>query len=281
MKNALVKQDLDGIAFELAEATDLTFIQRYGRVFRIFDDHDSGNISFSVDAGENNLFIKLAGVATKDAAVTKELAIANMRLAEKIYRDLAHPNVVQMLDRIEHPHFFGLVFAWDSGTLLRRVNEADFGRFRALDESTRLRAFASVLEIFQHIHRCGYVAIDIYDASFLYDFDHERLTICDLDVCERKPLVNSMGRMWGSSRFMAPEEYELGAEIDEITNVFTLGAIAHLFFGDERTRDRNDWEASPELFDIAQRATLPDRSGRYQSITAFREAWNLAAVQDS
>ena len=32
-----------------------------------------------------------------------------------------------------------------------------------------------------------------------------------------------MGRLWGSSRFMSPEEFELNAIIDSRTNVFNMG----------------------------------------------------------
>ena len=38
-----------------------------------------------------------------------------------------------------------------------------------------------------------------------------------------KPFVNKMGRLWGSSRFMSPEEFELNAMIDSRTNVFNMG----------------------------------------------------------
>lgn len=44
-----------------------------------------------------------------------------------------------------------------------------------------------------------------------------------------------MGRLWGSSRFMSPEEIELGAKIDERTNVFNIGAIAFGLLGGEWT----------------------------------------------
>ena len=37
-----------------------------------------------------------------------------------------------------------------------------------------------------------------------------------------KPYINKMGRLWGSSRFMSPEEFELNAMIDERTNVFNM-----------------------------------------------------------
>ena len=45
----------------------------------------------------------------------------------------------------------------------------------------------------------------------------------DLDSYRDPPFANDMGRMFGSDRFMAAEEYELGARIDERTTVFTMG----------------------------------------------------------
>ncbi len=38
---------------------------------------------------------------------------------------------------------------------------------------------------------------------------------CDIDLYSKKPYVNKMGRLWGSSRFMSPEEFELNAMIIE------------------------------------------------------------------
>lgn len=270
----VVCHELNGIHFRLASQEDLSFLNDYGLVFRVFDDHDSGNISFGIDADEQKLFIKLAGAETAEASISPAEAVAHLQASVQIYRDLAHPRIVWLLDTFAHGPHFGLIFAWNSGTLLRRIHEVDFARFRALPLSKRISAFHQVTEVMQHIHDCGYVGIDIYDASFLYNFDAELLTVCDLDVCARKPFINTMGRMWGSSRFMSPEEYELGAELDEITNVYTLGAVAHLFFGDERSKSADDWEAGHALFSVAAKATSEDRLDRYQSIREFGDDWN-------
>ena len=32
------------------------------------------------------------------------------------------------------------------------------------------------------VAECGYVAIDLYDGSLMYDFKQDRLTICDIDL---------------------------------------------------------------------------------------------------
>ena len=81
-----------------------------------------------------------------------------------------------------------------------------------------------------------------------------------------------MGRMWGSSRFRAPEGYRLGADIDEITNVYTLGASAFALFG-EYSRTREKWQLNDKLFEIAARAVSDDRINRQQSIRQFAEEW--------
>ena len=78
-----------------------------------------------------------------------------------------------------------------------------------------------------------------------------------------------MGRMWGSSRFQSPEEYQLGSDIDEITNVYTLGATAFDLFG-EYNRTRDKWQLSDKLFEIATRAVSDDRAHRQQTIRQFK-----------
>lgn len=81
--------------------------------------------------------------------------------------------------------------------------------------------------------------------------------------------------MWGSSLFQSPEEYQLGATIDEITNVYTLGATAFALFGGyNRTRDK--WQLSDKLFEVATKAVSDDRSGRQQSIRQLKDEWEAA-----
>lgn len=127
-----------------------------------------------------------------------------------------------------------------------------------------------------HAAARGWVAIDLYDGSVMLDADFGRVTLCDLDFYERAPVVNRMGRMWGSTRFMSPEEHELGAPIDEVTNVFALGALAHTFLGNDATKSREAWVGTDAQFDVAAQATRPEREARWPSVSALAEAWRAA-----
>ncbi len=142
----------------------------------------------------------------------------------------------------------------------------------------RLAVFCDILSFFECVVSQNYVAIDFYDGSILYDFVNKKTTICDIDLFRKQPCSNDMGRMWGSSRFQSPEEYQRGAAIDEITNVYTLGAVAFALFGGyNRTRDK--WQLSGKLFEIAAKAVSDERSQRQQSIRQFIDEWEAVNCQ--
>ena len=140
----------------------------------------------------------------------------------------------------------------------------------------RLASLDSIFSFHIHVERENYVAVDFYDGSILYDFNKNITKICDIDFYQKRPYTNMMGRLWGSARFMSPEEFELGAAIDEKTNVFNMGAIAFGLLGGELDRSFSKWDASKELYDVAIRAVDKNRSQRYSSVEEFYNAWEVA-----
>ena len=81
--------------------------------------------------------------------------------------------------------------------------------------------------------------------------------------------------MWGSSRFQSPEEYKLGAPLDEITNVYTLGATAFALLSNYN-RSREAWPLSDKTFAVVTKAISDERQNRQQSIKLFIEEWETA-----
>ena len=148
-------------------------------------------------------------------------------------------------------------------------------RFFALPQKAHLQVFEDVARFLCHTAKQGYVAVDFYDGSVMYDEVRCKTTVCDIDFFRKCPTTNDMGRMWGSSRFMSPEEFTLGAQLDEITNVYTLGAFAFALFA-RCSREKADWTLSEERYRIAAKAVSPDRSARQQSLAQFMREWNEA-----
>ena len=54
----MIFQMLDGIPFKLKAPIDFSFLSVYGRVFKIFDDQDSGNICFGCEKDGQKVFRK-------------------------------------------------------------------------------------------------------------------------------------------------------------------------------------------------------------------------------
>lgn len=299
----MVQSQLDGVHFQLKEAYDFSWLSSYGKVFAVFDQNDSGNISFGVGNGDEKFFIKAAGYKTVESVRTPEEAVAALKNAMPTYENLKHNNLIELMKHESLGDIYIAVFKWADGDCLfdhwnfetyQRNPQLipPFNRFRQLPVSKRLQSAEVLFSFLDTVAKNGYVAVDFYDGSILYDFQSDTTTICDIDFFRKKPAVNDMGEnYWGTKRLKAPEEYRYGADIDEATNVYTLGALLFdLFFGTytdaevSRRYETNaftpcsfqSWELNQASYDVACKAVSPERSERYSSINEFHTAWNAA-----
>ncbi|MFC9707438.1 serine/threonine protein kinase [Paenibacillus sp. NPDC056933] len=289
-----VQLELDGISFELKEPHSFEWITRLGTVFCVFDQQDSGNLSFGVlgQDGER-YFVKYAGARTihANSSGSPSQAIDNLKSSVSIYEDLAHDTLIHLKDHFATEHGYVCVLDWVEGECLHshwdypppakyEDPRSPYYRFRQLSVKTRIRAMEQILDFHIEVQQRGYVAVDFYDGSLIYDFDKQTMKICDIDLYRKGSFMNTMGRMWGSSRFMSPEEFELGAPMDGVTNVFNMGAMAFSLLGGELDRSYARWDAGEALYQVVVRAVNPDRTQRYESVTELSDAWKKAVMQD-
>jgi serine/threonine-protein kinase len=260
------------------------FVRAAGVVFAEFarQTQDSGNHSYGVRIGAERFFVKTAGVPTDQQANLRHTArVALLRNAARIHASLQHPILPPLKWVIESPTGPLLVYPWADGELLavpreqRENPNSSLQRFRRLPASTICRSLDAIYDLHAALARAGWIAVDFYDGCLIYDFAAERIAVVDLDMYRAGPFQNQRGRMPGSTRFMAPEEFELGARIDERTTVFTMGRTALLYLSDG-TLTPEAFRGSPALFEIVARACSPDPDQRYDSLAAFERAW-LAA----
>lgn len=178
-----------------------------------------------------------------------------------------------------------LVYDWADGELVgvpadRRHDETSpFQRFRALPPAAIIAALDGIVDLHDKLAAQGWIATDFYDGCLIYDFISNTLRIIDLDTYNKGEFTNTMGRMFGSTRFMAPEEFERGAVIDERTTVFTLGRTIAVFLSDG-TLERDPFRGPDALHAVMTRACGPVPGDRFPSVAAFATAWR-AAQSDS
>ena len=134
-----------------------------------------------------------------------------------------------------------------------------------------LAALDSLYDLHARLDAAGWVEGDFYDGALLYDFDAHQLTVVDLDTYRQGPHRNDMGRMFGSSRFMAPEQFSRGAPIDTRTTAYVLARTALVFLSDA-SLDRTAFRGTDAQYAVRQEATTT----RYPSYDAFYRAWHAA-----
>ena len=264
-------------------ATALTppdFLGGLGRIFATFDarTQDSGNVSYGVEAGGDRWFVKTAGDPAAAAFLAHPERVALLENAARLARDFPHPALPAL--RAVGASAWGpmLIYDWAEGELLRapaeRRGDPDtaFQRFRALPVGEVVAAVDAILAAHTGLCGRGWVACDFYDGAMMYDFAARRIRLFDLDSYSRGPFVNEMGRLFGSDRFMAPEEYEKGALIDERTTVFNLGRAAAVFLGDG-TLERGAFRGTGAQHAAMARACRPDRGERFGAVADLAAAW--------
>lgn len=265
-------QDVFGLPVSLAAPFDFSFLGRYGRPFCVFDGQSSGNISFGMQSETyGKLLVKFAGAETINSRYAPEDAVQALKNAAYLYDTLRHPALVKLAGQGEVAGGYALIFRWAEGENLYQTEARN--RLRHQPLIVKLQMLDRVFDFHLHCARTGYTAVDFYDGSLLADFATGRITVCDIDLYRPTPAVNNVGRMPGSARFLSPEEYELGAPLDSVTMQYTMGALAFCFLSRDGSRLFDQWTADPILFEIASRATQPDRAQRYPSMGAFLTAW--------
>jgi serine/threonine protein kinase len=248
-----------------------------GEVFAEFTMQDSGCLSYGVVVDGRRLFVK---------APTSADAAASLRRAMAVHAAVAHPAIVPLLDTVATDAGPALVYPWVDGKVLygapaggraqRLEPGGPYARFRALPVAAVLAAIEAISDAHLAVAAAEFVSVDLYDGCFLYDFDAGRMWICDLDEYRPGPFTVDADRLPGSTRFMAPEEFQRGAIVDQRTTVFHLGRTGRVLL-DAGDLDR-EFRGSRAMAAVLERATQPDPSARHATVAEFVGDWRRATT---
>ena len=266
------------------DETPEVYLAKIGSIVATFGapTQDSGNISYCVRIEKTPYFVKTAGFPDDEKPYFNHAGrVELLRNAIALRHSAAHAALPALYNTIESPHGPLLVYEWVAGELLhaerkdRDNPQSAYLRFRHLPVPEITAALDTVYEAHCALADAGWVAVDFYDGSLIYDFARQRMHLVDLDHYHRGPFTNEMGRMFGSTRFMAPEEFALGAHIDERTTLFSLARAAAIFLSDG-SLEREPFRANDALYEVICRACTTDPAQRFASIAAFYSAWRQA-----
>ena len=267
-------QYIDGVPFKLRTPFNFTFLSKYGKVFKVFDNQGSGNICFGVDNGKSKYFVKFAGAPTENYTGNPKDAVDRLKMAVPAYRDLAHTNLIRLITDEEIGGGYAVVFEWVDALYMYSPDGNQ--SFKHLPLETYLIIYDEVLDFHRNMVEHGYCALDFYEDHIMWDTINEKAVICDIDFYS-KDWYEGMSGIWNTDcEWYFPEQYVDGAKIDEISCVYIMGATAFALFGDSRDRCNEKWKLSKELFNIAKQAVSDNRNERQQSIVQLIEEWRAA-----
>ncbi|MET9814063.1 serine/threonine protein kinase [Streptomyces sp. NPDC006355] len=250
------------------------YLRGVGEVFRSFRDQDSGCVSYGVRLADGERWF------VKEAPT--DAARHSLDRAWAFHRAVRHPAIVPLLHRFRvRDGGTAVVMPWRAGEVLyhptrrghggRAHPAAPMARFRALPLAPVLNAADRLLDAHLAVEAAGFVAVDLYDGAFLYDFECDVLHLVDLDEYRPGPFVLEAERLPGSRRFMAPEEWHRGSLIDTRTTVHALGRALRLLLdaGDEERA----WRGTAARLEVVARATHPDPAERFRDVGELTAAW--------
>jgi serine/threonine-protein kinase len=267
-------QWIDGIAYKMKAPFDFSFISKYGKVFKVFDNQGSGNICFGVSDGDKRYFIKFAGARTEQYISTVDGAIERLKMAVPVYQDNAHPALIRFIKAEDIGGGFAVVFEWVDAWCMHVGYPEDHRNFKQLPLNTRLRMYEDILLFHAHAASKGYNAYDFYDASIMWDYINERVVLCDIDFYSKSWYKGSK-HMWNDPRWASPEECTNGATIDEISTVYNMGGAAFALFS-EFDQSPDAWPFNIAMYYVVKKAISDERTERQQSIKELINEWRSA-----
>ena len=117
----MIFQEINGIKFKMAKEFDFGFLVKYGRVFKVFDDQDSGNICFGIDGEDQKLFVKFAGAPTAEYTGTPADAIERLKSTLPIYQNVKQASLIKFIGAEEIGNGFAVIFEWADGECMGRM----------------------------------------------------------------------------------------------------------------------------------------------------------------
>ena len=262
------------LPYERTDQSPQAALSTLGRIFNVIDERtqDSGNVSYGVEIGGRRYFVKTAGDPDNQRAFLGHPGrVRLLRNAIRLNSSYSHsvlPTLHQVVESSSGPM---LVYQWVDGELIGPT----LHRFRKLPAAEVVQVLDAIYELHDELSQRGWIPVDFYDGCLLYDFEHRKLHVVDLDNYRSPPFTNEMGRMFGSSRFMAPEEFQLGARIDERTSVFTMGRTAAVLLS-QGALVRGPFRGNDRQFEAIRRACREDPDERFGTVADFVSAWTDA-----
>ncbi|CAN5586859.1 hypothetical protein BH09MYX1_BH09MYX1_48900 [soil metagenome] len=209
--------------------------------YRVLSELGQGSISIVYEAEHVTLGRRVAIKALKPQIPSTSSFAAQLEREARVLSGLSHPNVVMLIDFVKSDGGMYLVLEYVGGHSLAEI----------VSKKHRLRgeiAAAIALEVasgIAHAHERGVVHRDVKPANIILTKTGE-VKVVDFSVAHRERLPTAdepigeqdrSASFGGTPAYMAPEQI-LGEQVDEKSDVFSLGIVLYQMLAAVRPFDR-------------------------------------------
>ena len=165
----------------------------------------------------------------------------------------------------------------DGGSLEDRIDSHPLSLSDSLSILTEIAEAVCVLHEMDVVHR------DLKPSNVLLQAvapDRERVLLADLGLAKALAQGSGLTTMAGSPGYMAPEQQQVAGIVDERTDVYGLGALAHrLLTGELANASALDRLPRP-IAQVVRRALRTDPAQRWSTMREFADRLRALSEQD-
>ena len=236
---------------------------------------------------ERFVAIKVLRPDLADAAEARERFRREARTAAR----LSHPGILPLHTFGEVGGLWYFVMGYIRGVTLGERLRAE-GRLPIADVHRILAELADALDC---AHRNGIIHRDIKPSNILLDDESGRAILADFGVSKVQDATDALtatGVIVGTPSFMSPEQALGAADVDERSDIYSLGAVGYTMvagrepFADVRADDIAHWRVvhdpkalsalvptvPPALEAVITRSMARSRDARFADARSFKEA---------
>ncbi len=213
-------------------------------------------------------------VVRPDISDSAEFAQRFEREAQALAR-LNHPNIVSIFDFGQRDDLFYYIMEYVDGT-----NLAELSRQAELSPTESLEIVTQVCKAMQYAHESGVVHRDIKPTNILLNAEGT-VKIADFGLakfCESsdpRTQLTQTRQVFGTPRYMAPEQIESTREVDHRADIYSLGVVFYELLTGELPLGRFDppsqrVEINVKLDEVVLRALEKHPERRYQTVRQFQ-----------
>jgi len=138
----------------------------------------------------------------------------------RIMASLTHPNIVQLHSYFEEDGNFCLVMEYVDGCSLKELSR----RIGPIPEKRALKILRQMAEALSYAHRRGIIHRDVKPSNILLDAD-DNVKVMDFGIARmtENPGLTQTGSQMGTLFYMSPEQVRDSKNVDEKTDVYSLG----------------------------------------------------------